>query len=181
MDFHEAAGIFPMMGGKVWSGKGDHGWYKIWPSTEHTGFFYVDQIIFEEGQALEALSLTKPMREEGVRYWLENMVEDTIKWTDSEWNGKEFNYFQPIKKEKKKTIIYFIEAVGTELVKIGRGGSRLEALQTGCPFPLNYLCEFQDDIEKERQLHKRFKRDHYRGEWFYLSEDIKNYIKDKTL
>jgi len=180
MEFHEIAKIFPLMEGKIYNGEGALGFYKIWPSAKHPGFFYTDQIILPKrrGEIIDATSSIKPMSEKGVLYWLTHIVKDTIKWTVSEWDGQEFNFFMPQEKTNKtKTTIYFIEAVGTGFVKIGRGLGRLDQLQTGCPFMLRYLCEFQDNVEKEQQLHERFRKDHYRGEWFYLSEDIKKYIE----
>jgi len=166
--------------GKVYDGKGDLGFYKIWPSAKYPGFFHVDQIILPKmkNEAVSAISTVKPMSKKGVLFWLENIVKDTIKWTVSGWDGREFNFFMPRKKEKKLTTIYFIEAVGTGFVKIGRGEDRLEYLQTGCPFLLRYLCRFKDISEKESELHKRFEKDHYRGEWFYLSKDIQNFIEE---
>lgn len=190
MEFHEIANMFPLLKGtdkmlmedKIYNGKGALGFYKIWPSAKHPGFFYTDQIILpkHKGEAIDAKSTIKPMSEKGILYWLTHIVKDTIKWSVSEWDGQEFNFFMPQEKTNKtETTIYFIEAVGTGFVKIGRGNERLEALQTGCPFLLKYLYRLQDTPKKEKELHKRFEKDHYRGEWFYLSKDIRNFIDER--
>jgi hypothetical protein len=87
---------------------------------------------------------------------------------------------------------YFIADKTRQLVKIGKSKtpySRLRNLQTAnggnltiellLPVDCGNLevlsgCKLGD--WREKQLHKRFKDSHLRGEWFRLSPDIQNFI-----
>lgn len=75
-------------------------------------------------------------------------------------------------------MIYFIQCEGT--VKIGYSNNphmRMVALKTSNPLELTMLLITEGNNSDETALHERFKKDHYRGEWFVLSDDIKDYIK----
>ena len=73
-------------------------------------------------------------------------------------------------------MIYFISQENDKYVKIGyssgMGRKRLAAMQTGNPHRLSLLAVFEGDEDRERELHKYFKADRIRGEWFHYSEDI---------
>jgi hypothetical protein len=89
---------------------------------------------------------------------------------------------------------YFIADKTRQLVKIGKSKtpySRLRNLQTAnggnltiellLPVDCGNLevlsgCKLGD--WREKQLHKRFKNSHLRGEWFHFSPEIKKFIKD---
>jgi len=77
--------------------------------------------------------------------------------------------------------VYFIEAMGTGFVKIGRSRNsedRVKGLQVGCPYSLKLLCEIGgDSVDAEKQFQKRFAKYHHRGEWFYASKEIRRFIK----
>lgn len=76
-------------------------------------------------------------------------------------------------------MIYFIEAVGTPFVKIGRtrhsAKSRLSSLRTGCPYPLRIIrmlaVNLKRESQLEKQLHRKFKKYRAEGEWFALTEE----------
>lgn len=74
-------------------------------------------------------------------------------------------------------MIYFIEAVGANAVKIGfteqKPEDRLAALQTGCPHPLRLMGVMDGDVAEERRLHARFKRLRTTGEWFKLDDELR--------
>jgi hypothetical protein len=81
----------------------------------------------------------------------------------------------------KKGHIYFIGLENSDLVKIGFAtnlANRLETLQTGNPEKMHFEESFLSYREAEKLLHRRFKADHVRGEWFRLSNDIEELIED---
>lgn len=68
------------------------------------------------------------------------------------------------KRKKEYLVIYFAEAVGVGLIKIGFTESldaevRLATLQTGSPVPLRLLGTMEGTIEEEKDLHRRFGED----------------------
>ncbi len=72
--------------------------------------------------------------------------------------------------------VYFIRAVGTDLVKIGyteRGAwNRLDALQTGCPHILIVEATIRAAASAERKVHDYFRQWRFRGEeWFKIPSD----------
>lgn len=77
--------------------------------------------------------------------------------------------------------VYFIQAEGTNFVKIGvsvgGGKRRLNGLQTGSPFTLRLIAEMKGGtIEDERILHERFGHLRERGEWFRLESELQLFI-----
>lgn len=76
-------------------------------------------------------------------------------------------------------------------VKIGYAATdykrRVKALQSGCPQEINLIAIIQDkDASRiERELHRKYKGQSLRGEWFLLSDsdidDIVNYYGGKYL
>lgn len=78
------------------------------------------------------------------------------------------------------TKTYFIKNQETGLLKIGRSRNpheRAKALQCGAGVNLDILLVIDEDIEHE--LHLRFADDRVFNEWFYHSDAIDSYIKDK--
>ena len=66
------------------------------------------------------------------------------------------------------------------MVKIGYSNNphkRIEALKTSNPLELVMLLVIEGKHADEARLHKQFDKDHYRGEWFFLSDTIKEYIQ----
>jgi hypothetical protein len=83
---------------------------------------------------------------------------------------------------KAESCVYFIEAVGQGLVKIGKGSGRPEGrmavLQTGSGHDLRMLyAAWGWDYEEERALHKKFKHLLVRGEWYRLTPEIQEHIE----
>ena len=79
--------------------------------------------------------------------------------------------------------IYLIKCWSPEPVyKIGYSknpsDARMSQLQTGCPYLLELIYEFQTRFgqELERAIHRRFNSCHLRLEWFELSvEDVNHF------
>lgn len=81
-------------------------------------------------------------------------------------------------------MIYIIECVGTEYVKIGVANGRntagrymparkrAEALQTGCPFELRVLVVADWCDSAEPEIHRYLSADRVRGEWFRRSPRV---------
>jgi hypothetical protein len=74
---------------------------------------------------------------------------------------------------KKPEYVYLMEAVGGGWVKIGRSSNpfgRIEALQTGCPYPIVlkvcFYCENASEVEG--RLHELCKAHRGHGEWFEI-------------
>jgi len=173
VEFHE----------KVYSGtkfngvNGEH--YDIWPSKKYRGYFYIQKIVFDVGKELDIVATKKPISALGIEVMIENI--DNIDWEIRAWDGIERNPFDEPTKGQKNTAIYFIEAEGTNFIKIGRGFNRIDSLQTGCPFPLRLVGEIiTKDTSLEYKLHKKFHKYHHMNEWFYYSEEIRNYIKENA-
>lgn len=82
------------------------------------------------------------------------------------------------------SVIYFLKPEGQNVVKIGRTSefvNRLRGIQTGCPWRLETLLTYESVQDDERELHRRFAEDRIRpdGEWFVLSDQIKEFIRSK--
>ncbi len=76
------------------------------------------------------------------------------------------------------TVTYFIEAIGTSRIKIGKTNHvprRLATLQTGSPFRLAIRATTSIP---ERELHRRFRRDRVSGEWFTFTDEIAALIEE---
>lgn len=83
-------------------------------------------------------------------------------------------------KEIKLDLVYFIKI--NEFVKIGKGNptSRLGTAREWSPYPVELLAIC---IGREKDLHRRFKEDRLRKggrgrEWFYLSKEINDFIRE---
>lgn len=80
-------------------------------------------------------------------------------------------------------VVYFI-TTRAEHVKIGFAKNllyRMRALQQGCTDQLLICGITPGTMDKERELHKRFERWRYRSEWYFLSDEIKQYIKEHCI
>lgn len=79
-------------------------------------------------------------------------------------------------------IVYLIRNTVTKRIKIGTTRnitSRLQNLQTGNEAKLQVEAQCGGDTTYERQLHKRFAKQRVRGEWFTLTEDEIQQLKDE--
>lgn len=77
-------------------------------------------------------------------------------------------------------MVYFIEAVGAGLVKIGftdgNPEDRLKQLQTGCPHALRLRAAMHGDLNREKAMHQQFAHLRESGEWFRLTLEVEAYI-----
>lgn len=74
-------------------------------------------------------------------------------------------------------MVYFIKA--NDRIKIGYANDpskRIQEIQTSSPFYLEVLLIIDGSYSKERELHKKFQEFRKVGEWFELSEPIKEFI-----
>lgn len=81
--------------------------------------------------------------------------------------------------------IYFIEAVGLGLIKIGYANDvseRMRKLRPGCPAPLKLLGRLPGGIREERDLHRQLAKQRAHGEWFRRCPEIDALLQgaDKT-
>ena len=92
-------------------------------------------------------------------------------------------YLKPEMVTYKPVKIYFIVCQETMRVKIGITekdiGHRLKALQTGSPTELKLVSYEIGDKGYEKRLHDNFSKYHRHGEWFYMSDEILDYIVEK--
>lgn len=76
-------------------------------------------------------------------------------------------------------MIYFIQAKGTNLVKIGYTDNvklRLSNLQVSCPHRLIIMKTIDGSFAFESSFHRVFSKDHIRGEWFSWSLKLQQFI-----
>lgn len=82
-------------------------------------------------------------------------------------------------------MIYFIHALGTGFVKIGRckdsPARRMKSHQIGCPHELRLVATCDGNAKTERALHERFAKSHERGEWFRLDQELVDFIESAGL
>jgi len=92
--------------------------------------------------------------------------------------------FVRVKKScSEKSFLYFIEAVDTGFIKIGRSANpeqRLVQLSTGSPNQLVILGKISGGSALEAELHKRFDAQRTKGEWFKISNELRDFIKEAT-
>ena len=79
-----------------------------------------------------------------------------------------------------ETLVYFIEAVGADRVKIGVAADpalRMQQLQTSSGHPLALIGSIRGGRAVERALHTRYAAFRISGEWFYLSRYVRSGIE----
>lgn len=76
--------------------------------------------------------------------------------------------------------VYFVSCTETGRVKIGytKGdvAKRIKSLQTGAAGELVLLAKHPGTPETERSLHERFNTTRLHGEWFAMSDAIRDYL-----
>lgn len=83
--------------------------------------------------------------------------------------------------------VYFVGCDEIALVKIGKTTlgqlkGRIQQLQTGSPALLRLMGVFPShNPHQEGILHSRFSPYHVRGEWFRVSQEIKDFVKNECL
>lgn len=94
------------------------------------------------------------------------------------------NVFVRIRKAcNEDSYLYFIEAVDSGFIKIGRSLNpelRLKQLEAGSPNQLVILGKVSGGSELEAELHKRFSAHRERGEWFRATRELRDFIKEAT-
>ena len=71
--------------------------------------------------------------------------------------------------------IYFVRC--GDFVKIGTSTQmlgRISSMRTNSPYEIEVLGSVAGGVEFERRLHKRFSKQHHRGEWFRLDTEMKS-------
>jgi hypothetical protein len=84
----------------------------------------------------------------------------------------------------EESFLYFIEAINTGFIKIGRSNNperRIIQLSTGSPNQLVLLGTISGGSVLEAELHRRFGYLRERGEWFKLSEELRTFVKEATV
>lgn len=77
--------------------------------------------------------------------------------------------------------VYFIQEGENRAIKIGSAddvNKRIKELQTGNSDELTLLHATTGGFTLETHLRKRFKKYHKRGEWYYSSEELLNFINE---
>ncbi len=78
--------------------------------------------------------------------------------------------------------VYFVEALGLDMVKIGAARDvdrRLRQLQVGCPVELKLLAQTSGGEIAEVALHRRFEKSHVRGDWFRKDNEISAFLNSE--
>lgn len=91
--------------------------------------------------------------------------------------------FRDFRSNQPKQLVYFLEAVGVNRLKIGwstKLKKRISELQVASPVKLVHLHSERGGLKREKQLHERFAADWCHGEWFVFSDTIRNYIASAT-
>ena len=77
--------------------------------------------------------------------------------------------------------VYFIEARGLQMVKIGRSGDvarRMKEVARLSPVPLRLLVGIPGGSDVETKIHHRFSDAHSHGEWYFATPSLRKYVAD---
>ena len=80
----------------------------------------------------------------------------------------------------KQGVIYFVEAIGMGLVKIGWSSKpvpRIRQINSTSPVDTRVLGLSVGTPSEESYLHRAFKDTHHRFEWFHFSSQLRLYIE----
>jgi len=89
-----------------------------------------------------------------------------------------------IEKIKKEDYVYVFVNKEYAVCKIGYSNNpikRLAQIQTGCPFKITRQLMIPGGVEKERELHDKYKGFRLEGEWFAFKGELKDAVLSKTL
>lgn len=76
--------------------------------------------------------------------------------------------------KKRSWSTYFVEAVGQNLIKIGKSTDvekRIDSLQVASAHELRVICVLEGD--HERAWHSRFSENRSGGEWFHFTDELR--------
>lgn len=99
-----------------------------------------------------------------------------------EWSGPSSPIFARVPAPETKTLlgyVYFIASGGK--VKIGRAKSikaRMNALQSGCPYPIRLVRYEQGGARQEERYHRKFAAYRDRLEWFRVEGDLEAFLRE---
>ena len=91
--------------------------------------------------------------------------------------------FPSLRRHEPKVVtghVYFIQAQVSRAIKIGFAVDverRLKEIQTGNPEVLEVVGAMPGTVRAEKSLHRQFRADHIRGEWFEASAALVDYIE----
>lgn len=84
---------------------------------------------------------------------------------------------------KKVGLVYFIEAIGCDRIKVGFTSKRsveerAKNIQTSCPFQISVLASHPGSMLDEWNLHQRFAAARVASniEWFHATEELRSHI-----
>jgi hypothetical protein len=75
--------------------------------------------------------------------------------------------------------VYFIEAVGLNVIKIGYArdiGERIRKLRPGCPAPLRLLGTAPGGLSAEQEFHRTLAAHRIHGEWFRRCPELEKVL-----
>ncbi len=104
---------------------------------------------------------------------------------DLAWEAKEVELARipPWETNNDYELVYFMEAIGANRIKIGITDSlhnRLTLVKTYSPFPVVIIGCMYGYREMETEIHHRFRHLRKNGEWFEGAEELRNYINSMT-
>lgn len=85
--------------------------------------------------------------------------------------------------DKKIGVIYFIEAMGLGLVKIGWSATpvpRIQQINSTSPVPTSVIGLTTGTQADEAAMHEFYRDCHHRFEWFHLTNQLRKYIMETT-
>jgi len=89
-----------------------------------------------------------------------------------------------LKRDPSVTNIYFLVADDLNLVKIGRTNDvkkRVDFINTSSPVELELVSVLRGvDPIQEQLIHEKFKTMRQRGEWFHLSDELRDFVANPT-
>lgn len=110
--------------------------------------------------------------------WVDNLLDGGFSWTIY-FASRDFE-----KHHERLGVVYFIEAIGTERVKIGftshdTPSARLRRLQTSSPFELRVITSLSGSLGVEKHLHQRHVADRIlpTAEWFHLRGKVLDLVE----
>lgn len=85
-------------------------------------------------------------------------------------------------KELHGGCVYFIEGVGTGLIKIGYTGTaiekRLSALQGSSPVEVKLIKIIKGTYKDEKEFHNKFSHLRHHFEWYEYKDDLLEFVKN---
>jgi hypothetical protein len=102
----------------------------------------------------------------------------SITKAESDLKGATIPHVPSQPKVRRKAVVYFIDAIGGNRIKIGRTmrlSARLRNLQAMSPLELRVIHSLSGSHDLERALHIQFKEHRLHGEWF-AAEPVRNYL-----